>query len=36
MNEMQELVESYEKFKEVDKNFMISMNAKNFNVAQKL
>nr|DAU60610.1 MAG TPA: hypothetical protein [Caudoviricetes sp.] len=36
MNEMQELVESYEKFKEVDKNFMIGMKAKNFNVDQKL
>ena len=36
MNEMQELVEAYEKFKEVDKNFMVGMKAKNFNVDQKL
>lgn len=36
MNEMQELIEAYEKFKEVDKNFMVGMKAKNFNVDQKL
>lgn len=36
MNEMQELVEAYEKFKEVDKNFMVGMKAKKFNVDQKL
>ncbi len=36
MNEMQELVEAYEKFEEVDKNFMVDMKAKSFNVDQKL
>lgn len=36
MNETQELIEAYEKFKEVDKNFMVGMKAKNFNVDQKL
>lgn len=36
MNEMQKLIEAYEKFKEVDKNFMVGMKAKNFNVDQKL